>query len=372
MAREMPLSTIAALPRVAIRSLRWWAQGLAPRHASVGLLWRCLAIAATMFAVALLGILMTRASGRIAAVWLASGLAVALLLRRPQHEWSMLLLAGLAGNVLANLAAGDTVLDAALLALLNALEISLVVTITASGLQPDRRFESHSIGRFIGAAMLGPLPPSLISATWFMARDGLPFTLGFASWYGADVLGLLIVSPILLAVRPLRHVIVEHRPLEAVLIPLVAAGLAALVFAQGAKPLLFLLAPVVLFAAFRLRLLPAMLTVAAVAAFAIALTTHGLGPIAHANLDPVERIYVLQAFLATLVMLVLPVAAVIGERDQLGVAADHSDRLFHRIAEATPAGILHVELDGTVSFANDRWVDLTGLQPTSPPAHQPG
>ena len=365
MAREMPLSTIAALPRVAIRSLRWWAQGLAPRHASVGLLWRCLAIAATMFAVALLGILMTRASGRIAAVWLASGLAVALLLRRPQHEWSMLLLAGLAGNVLANLAAGDTVLDAALLALLNALEISLVVTITASGLQPDRRFESHSIGRFIGAAMLGPLAPSLISATWFMARDGLPFTLGFASWYGADVLGLLIVSPILLAVRPLRHVIVEHRPLEAVLIPLVAAGLAALVFAQGAKPLLFLLAPVVLFAAFRLRLLPAMLTVAAVAAFAIAMTTHGLGPIAHANLDPVERIYVLQAFLATLVMLVLPVAAVIGERDQLGVAADHSDRLFHRIAEATPAGILHVELDGTVSFANDRWVDLTGLQPTS-------
>ena len=365
MARAMPLSTIAALPRFVIRSLGLWAQGLAPRHASLGLLWRCLAIAATVFVIALLGILMTRASGRIAAVWLANGLAVALLLRRPQHEWSMLLLAGLAGNVLANLAAGDILLDATLLSLLNALEISLVVTMTASGLDPDRQFETRSIGRFLGAAMVGPLAPSVISATWFMARDGLPFTLGFASWYGADVLGLLIVSPILLAVRPLRHVIVEQRPLEALLIPLVASGLAALVFAQGTKPLLFLLAPVVLFAAFRLRLLPAMLTVAVVAAFAIAMTTRGQGPIAATTLDPVDRIYVLQAFLATLVMLVLPVAAVIGERDQLGVAADHSDRLFHRIAEATPAGILHVELDGTISFANDRWVELTGLQPTS-------
>ena len=365
MSREMPLSTIAALLRFAIGSLRLWTNGLARRHVSAGLLWRCLGIAATVFAVALLGILMTRASGRIAAVWLANGLTVALLLRRPSREWALLLLAGFGGNLAANLSVSDPLADAILLALLNSLEIALVVSITTSRLARDSQFESHWIGRFIGAALVAPAAPSIVSALWFLARDGLPFSVGLASWYGANVLGLLIVSPILLAVRPTRRMFLDQRPVEAVLIPLVGAGLAGLVFAQGGRPLLFLLAPVVLLAAFRLRLLPAILTVAGVAAFAIVLTNHGLGPIAHTNLDAVGRIHVLQAFLATLVMQVLPVGAVIGERDQLGVAADHSDRLFHRIAEATPAGILHVELDGTVSFANDRWVDLTGLQPTS-------
>ena len=324
---------------------------------------RAMLFAIAVGIVAWLGIYMTRSGGRIAAVWLANGLAVALLMRRPRGDWVVLACAGFAGNVAANLLAGDTLIAATLLALLNILEIALVVAIAARRFAPDGEFETTATGRFIAAALVGPLPGSLASAGWFAAHGGVSFLTAFASWYGADALGLLIVAPILLSIRRAPP---GHRPrAEPILTPLLAAALAMLVFGQGGKPLLFLLTPLVLLAAFRLRLLEATLTLASIAAVAILFTAHGLGPVAHADLTQVERMYILNAFLATLALLVLPVAAIIGERDQLGVAAGRSERLFQRIAQATPAGILHIELGGEVTFVNDRWLEFTGSRPAS-------
>jgi PAS domain S-box-containing protein len=332
------------------------------RPDSVAIL-RALLFAIAIGVVAWLGIVMTHYSDRIAAVWLANGIAVALLLRRPCDDRVLLFGAGFAGNVAANLVAGDTLVAALLLSVLNSLEIALVVALTARRLAPDGVFESAAIGRFITAALIGPLPGSLISAAWLAWQDGAPVVTSFASWYGNDALGLMIVAPILLAIRRGRPD--DHIRREVVLSPLVAAALTAFVFSQGGKPLLFVLTPIALLGAFRLRLLPAVLTVAAIAVSSIFYTAQGFGPIATSAFDPVERIYILQAFLATLVMLVLPVAAIIGERDRLGVAADHSERLFQRIARATPAGILHLELGGDVAFANDRWLELTDSRPAS-------
>ena len=363
MVRELPTPRPSTRVAWLIESLRRHLRPLIPGRPDPAAIRRAIMLALAVAVIAWLGIVMTRYSGRIAVVWLANGLAVALLLRRPRGDWVLLAGAGFAGNVAANLLVGDTLVAATLLALLNSLEIMLVVAATARHFAPDGEFETTAIGRFIAAALLGPVPGSLISAGWFAWHDGAPIISGLANWYVSDTLGLLIVAPILLSIH--RSRLSRRAVPESLLTPIVAAALTALVFAQGDKPYLFLLAPIVLLAAFRLRLLPAMLTLAAVASTAIFLTAHGLGPIAAADLTQVERIYAVQAFLATLVILVLPVAAIIGERDRLGVAADHSERLFQRIARATPAGILHIELGGDVTFANDRWVELTGARPAS-------
>ena len=362
MVHELPTARISLGARL-IAALPLVLLPLKPARPDPVTILRALLFAIAFGVVAWLGIVMTRYIGRIAAVWLANGLAVALLLRRPRGEWVVLAGAGFAGNIAANLFSGDTIVAAAVLLLLNSLEIALVVAIAARDFGPDNVLESSAIGRFIGAALLGPLAGSLISAAWFAWRDGVPVATGFASWYGSDALGLMIIAPILLSIRRDRRSGLARR--EAVLIPVVAAALGVLVFSQSQKSLLFLLTPIVLLGAFRLRLLSAMFTLATIAVCSILFTAFGLGPIATSALGPVEGIYILQAFLATLVMLILPVAAIIGERDRLGFAADHNERLFQGVARATPAGILNIELGGDVTFANDRWLELIGSRVAS-------
>ena len=109
----------------------------------------------------------------------------------------------------------------------------------------------------------------------------------------------------------------------------------------------------------------ALLALGVLAIGAIVLTAREPHVMAGADLSPAEQAIFLLALLATLIILALPVAALIGERDRLRVAAEHSARLFRRIAQATPAGILHIEHGGDVTFANDRWVELTGVRPAS-------
>ena len=68
------------------------------------------AIAASVFLVAWAGVLLTRQNGRIASVWLANAVAVAILLRSPKQRWPELVAAVLAANFTANLANGDALL----------------------------------------------------------------------------------------------------------------------------------------------------------------------------------------------------------------------------------------------------------------------
>ena len=70
--------------------------------------------------------------------------------------------------------------------------------------------------------------------------------------------------------------------------------------------------------------------------------------------------YMLQLFMAANPFAVLPLSALIGERDRLGAAFAERDRLFRRIAEASPAGIIHSDAMARPTFVNARWTGLTG------------
>ena len=108
--------------------------------------------------------------------------------------------------------------------------------------------------------------------------------------------------------------------IEPALLFAAALLIAFYVFGQTRQPLLFTLSPVIIFAAFRLRLFAAMLIVAAVSAVAVFQTVAGHGIIAALNPNLTERMYLLQLFMAANLFTVLPLRALIGERDRLGVA----------------------------------------------------
>ena len=317
-----------------------------------------LAVCMTLLAVACIEV--TRETGRIASVWVPNAVAIALLIRRPRDEHPLLLLAVCLGIVTGNSIAGDGFPQAIVLGLCNVVEVAIAVRAMASAMKPHDDFETRAIGQFLLVALLAPILPTAIAALW-LSGSGAILYVSFVDWYVPDLLGLLIFTPILLAFH--RGLNTPGKPrsiIESILFPLLGASTTVLIFAQSERPLLFTLAPIVLLASFRLRLLPAMITLLAVAATATTFTALGLGPITAAAVDPVERLHVLQAFIATMVMLVLPVLAVLGERDRLSVAVRDGEELFHRIAEATATGILYFDTAGRVTYANARWAELTG------------
>ncbi len=331
--------------------------------------WRS-ALAALLFAIAIFllawgGISLTRSTGRIASVWLANGLAVAVLLRHAPADRPLLILAGLIGNVAANVFVGDQAGTALWLSACNSIEIVTVILAMGQGFLPRDHFSGAALGRFLVAATTAPMLSAGAATAWLVWSSGSAPLATFASWYGSDLLGLVIVVPTLLAVSPTDRRMPVVGGLERAAIVLTVPAFAALVFNQPDDPILFLIAPTILVAAFRLRLFWAMLVVAAVTVIAIIFTAAGIGPIAHARSGLTEHIYILQAFMATMVMLVLAVKALIGERDRMGAAWHDSELLARRIAEASPAGLLHIGVGGEVSTSNTRWTELAGSAPTN-------
>ena len=98
-------------------------------RAPVGPAIRIALVAVLMFALATVGIELSRLSGRIASVWLANGAVLAVIMRSHRREWPGLLLASIAANIAANLLSGDPFSVALVLSLCNAIEIGGVAVI---------------------------------------------------------------------------------------------------------------------------------------------------------------------------------------------------------------------------------------------------
>ncbi len=321
---------------------------------------RLLLAASLMFLLASAGIELTRMSDRIASVWLANGAVLAVMMRGERREWPMLALAALAGNMAANLAAGDAIFNAAALSLCNLAEIGVMLALlgTSFGQRPfDNPQSIFRFALYAGAAPIvsGGLAAAILAPSFDWATLRL-----FGQWYLADALGLMMVTPLVLAWSQ-RWVLPSswHAILEPAALVLVTIALSAIIF-SAPEPRLFLLCPVMLLAGFRLRI-PAAATVALLsAALATGYTAVGMGPIAAASSTAEGQILLLQAFFAVSLLLTIPVSAINRERDRLGLALTASERQFRLMAEASPAGILQCRLDGSPHYLNARWTQLTG------------
>ncbi|MBW0143872.1 PAS domain S-box protein [Sphingomicrobium clamense] len=329
-----------------------------------------LGIGTTFFLLAYFGILLTRESGRIAAVWLANGIAVAIILRNPRAHWPLLFASVFAGNLMANFLHADPVARAMALACANLIEIGIITLMMRGALRPDQSFESGPvIGRFMASALVAALVAGLFAASALTLLENGQFLAVAQHWFVADALGLLITAPLLLSLPPRLAEWVQPRAARSLarrfetgaLVTAVVATTLVL-FLQERAPLIFLLGPLLVLSAFRLSLAMACFTILASSAVAIVATGMGLGPMARFAGEEIMRIYALQSLIASMIALVLPVRALIVERDRMGVAMERTERKFLRIAEASLAGILHLDLNGEATWANNRWTEMTGQE----------
>ncbi len=311
------------------------------------------------------GIVLTREGGRVATIWLANGFIVGLLLRVPKNLWGNFIAAGFLGNVAANVLAGDTVSVGLMLSFCNTLEVCIAAWPLQRliGDRPDMIKIAAAARRMVVWVIAAPVLPSVLgAATVMLAADGA-FWGVLKIWYPADLLGISIVTPFVLALnkRVANRLFARDRYRETLLSIALLVVTTVGVFLQDGLPLLFLVYPPLLFVVFRQGMAGAALGLIVVSAIAIAFTIKGHGPfmLAHAVSMP-ERILLLQFYVAVASLTAYPVGVVLTERSHLQSTLAESERRYRTLSENSSDIIVRATVDGKRLYISPSVTEVLG------------
>ncbi len=148
-------------------------------------------------------VVMARMPGTVAVIWLANGVAMALMLSAPRERTLVLLAAAAAGNLVANLAYGDSVRLSLAFVPPNIVEIAAGVWLVRRIGLAERFSEDHRalLRVLVGAVLVPPLLGATFGAATLQALEFARFTRVWVDWYIGDVLGALATVPLTLALR---------------------------------------------------------------------------------------------------------------------------------------------------------------------------
>ncbi len=266
-------------------------------------------LAAVVFSLGYLCIVVPRDHGQAAPIWFANAVVLACLLRSRFVHWPWLIATAWAASMTADIVSGNGPRTAAMLSACNMLEYTSCALVLRRLVGPG-----IDIGRprdlmiFVIAAAAACALPALLAAGIVVRRSGADVLSTAFGWGLADAMGLLVLTPALLALTS------DRRPDDApdfrregwtlVLIAMAAS----LVFLQSDLPMLFAAPPFLLLAAWRLGVSGAVIGLVIVGAIASLATMAGIGPMLMIE-DRSSRLLVLQTFLAVSFFTSLPIAS---------------------------------------------------------------
>ncbi|MGH7302996.1 MAG: MASE1 domain-containing protein [Candidatus Rokuibacteriota bacterium] len=311
--------------------------------------WLLALLTAVYFAAGKFGLALAVVNASVSPVWPPSGIAFASFLLLGPRIWPAIFV----GAFLVNVTTTGSVLTSLGIALGNTFEGRLgaeLVWLFANGRDVFNR--ARDVFKFV--VLVGLLSTS-VSATIGASSLTLGGSAGWReyptiwlTWWLGDAVGALVVGPLLVlwstrAEAPRSR----WRMLE-------SAGLFAAVLAVGTlvffgfvgQPLTFFCLPPLVWAAFRFGQRQTSAAVALLSGPAIWGTVHGLGPFAEGA--PNESLLVLQAFLGTMAVMSISIAAVVAERKRDEAALAH----LASIVQFSDDAIVSTTLQGLVTSWN--------------------
>jgi diguanylate cyclase (GGDEF)-like protein/PAS domain S-box-containing protein len=340
-------------------------------------------LAVAYFALSWLSLSYISTDTGVAVLWPASGVALAAFALAPRRWWPAFTVAVFAGNLVAQLLVRDPIGVSAALAAVSALEplAAGYVLVRVAGRE---RVEITSVRAVSGLAVAGfgvnALTAALGTAVLVAAVNG-PVMSTWESWWLADGVGMLVVTPLLLAlVRPQPG---RASTLEAVGLVWLAGAVALALFAHdaGTGPVLlgraFPLLPMLLWCALRLGTRAATVAIVLVSVIATVCTADGHGPFALPSWTQLQSAQALQAFLAIAVLSTLMVGAVVAGQRRLERRASEEAERLSGVLQASDAAIIAMDLRGMITLWNagaERMLGYTAqemLGSRSPGLHDP-
>jgi diguanylate cyclase (GGDEF)-like protein/PAS domain S-box-containing protein len=319
------------------------------------------------FALAAAAVSLTRLSGGVALIWVATAPLLALLVgRRPRH-WGRLIGAAMIASLTASFFFSAIWPIAPFLGVANMVEAvvgALLIRRWGGGGAPLSG--TRSITTFtVAAGVVAPAISGLFAAASVSLYLGTAFGAIWLDWVIGHGLGSLIATPLALlalhrdsARRPSRR-----RVIEGVGLALLVAAVTAIIFSQQTLPLLFIVTLPVLISTMHLGRAGAAISIAIVALLGGAFTLAGMGPLMLIDHGGALRLQYFQLFLGVQFLLALPVAAVLSQRSALMRALGESEARYRLLADAATDAMFTLDADGTIRYASPAVRELGMYEP---------
>lgn len=285
---------------------------------------RVLAVAGAYYAAADLGLLrqVTVRGAVVTPLWPPTGIALGALLVMGLRVWpgialgSLLVIATLSGSVSASTAlvvAGNTLAPVCAFLLLRSV-----------GFRPElARLRDGVVLVFLGA-MTG-MAISASTGTLVLLADGKLPASGFwpvwAAWWAGDVMGVLVVTPLLLVLRRLRMPRLTDRWMEGTALLIVAVP-GTLLATRSSLSMLYLVFPILVWAALRFQLAGSAPCALLISVLAVVAGTDRVGPFMdHTMLEVMVNLTVLNGAVALTALLL---AALVAEQQTVRHRIEHA------------------------------------------------
>ncbi len=321
------------------------------------------------FAFALLSLVMTRGAHGIAAIWPPSGIILATLLVVPRHAVWRFAMAAIIGSFAANLLAGSGLRVSIGFTAANGLE-AMVATLLLrrrSGVRVSF-INPSGLSAFFVASLIAALVSTLM-ATCISPRMGGEFIL---SWFSTVWLGMLLVTPLLLAVFEISlstRQRVSGRDAINLIGIVVLTGLAtSSTFYQTQYPMLFVPMMIIVIAVLRGGMLGGIISMMVVVILGSLALWWGSGPIFLIRTSHESRLLFFQFYLLSLFVSSLPMATLLAARDRLRVNLSERIRLLDQAEAAAHIGHWRVDSIDQTIFWSPEVFRMHGIPEGQPPA----
>ena len=331
-----------------------------------------LGYAAAFFAATAAAIFWTRYSGGLALFWPGTAIAATLFLSLPYRLWAMPAVIVLVLSTIATAVFGFGPGPAIPLAFVNIGEAALTAFLLRK-VRPQGDYITSGSGFSALIAFAGLAAPIAMSLPGgFIAWHAVGGTwLSHAgAWIVGHGLGAMLVMPLVLLLAADTktdgttdksfHPFTKRSAEFVAVMALIAAISAATIF-QTSYPLLFLpIVPVVL-ASYRFGRMGAAVGVLVVTVAAAISLAIDVGHFAALNLTIAGKALFLQFYLAVLLLIALPLAIALDQRERLVNDIVQREALQRLISDHSDDALLHLDRNGLIRFASPASKELSGL-----------
>jgi len=300
--------------------------------------------------------------GLVSAIWPAAGIALAALLLSPRRLWPATLGCLFAAGLAANLTTPRAFTVSAGFMIANICETAACAWLITRICGDHIRFaQLREVMALTAAALFINAATSLIGAATASIAFGSPFATSYRTWWTADGLGLLLVTPLIVAWADTGHTrktVRWGRAFETAC--LFALGGAATWLSFGhemagslieVKP--YLLPVFVIWAALRIGPRSTVTLLAAFSAVAIACTAAGVGTFPLGGKDSPQRLFSVQVFLGLMELTGLLLASSVAQKRRVNA-------LLNAVVEGTPDAVYVKDRQGRYMLFNSAAARFAG------------